>query len=334
MTENAYELPMAFTPPLHVVILMPVRDDWASAAELVRRLDRTLHDVPCVVDFLLVDDGSAQRCSPADFAYSFTVSRRVQVLRLRRNLGHQRAIAIGLVHIFEAMPTDAVMVMDADGEDTPEGVLELLRAFSQDATKVIFAERSRRTESFVFRSFYIAYKLLHRMLTGFTVRVGNFSILPASCLETLVVTSELWNHYAAAVFRSGFPRTMIPIARGHRIAGTSRMNFVSLIAHGMSAISVFGDIVGVRLLMAALAGAGLAAAGVLAVIGTRMFTSQAIPGWATNTTGILLVMFFQFVTIAASFTFTLLSSRINLSFVPLRDYGLFVADKHTVYPNA
>jgi polyisoprenyl-phosphate glycosyltransferase len=319
---------------LHVVIVMPVRDDWTSAAELVRRLDRALQSFPCVLDFLLVDDCSVERCNPDDFQFNYTASRSLQVLRLRRNLGHQRAIAIGLVRIYQAMAPEAVIVMDADGEDTPEGVLELVQAFSKDSTKVIFAERSRRTESFVFRSFYALYKLLHRILTGFSVRVGNFSILPASCLETLVVTSELWNHYAAAVFRSGFLRTMIPIPRGHRIAGTSRMNFVSLTAHGMSAISVFGDIVGVRLLMAALTGAGLAAMGVLAVIGTRLFTNQGIPGWATNTVGLLLVILFQLVTIAASFTFTILSSRINLSFVPLRDYELFVASTRTIYPNA
>jgi polyisoprenyl-phosphate glycosyltransferase len=319
--------------PLRLAILMPVRDDWTAAAELVKRLDKALSAAPCTVDYLLVDDGSAERCDPEDFQATLQACSSVQVLRLRRNLGHQRAIAIGLVYIYRSMSPQAVMVMDADGEDTPEGALKLVQAFANDASRVIFAERARRTESLMFRSFYVLYKLLHRLMTGFSVRVGNFSILPARYLETLVVTSELWNHYAAAVFRSGFPRTMIPIARGHRIAGTSRMNFVSLAAHGISAISVFGDIVGVRLLVAALVGASVAALGVLSVIGTRLFTTAAIPGWATNTAGILLVILFQFVTIAASFTFTILSSRINLSFVPLRDYELFVAETSTVYPH-
>ena len=257
--------------------------------------------------------------------------RSIRILRLRRNLGHQRAIAIGLVHVEKAIAADAVLVMDGDGEDTPEGALQLLRAFS--GATAIFAERSRRTESFAFRLFYQLYKVLHRMLTGVSVRVGNFSILPSHYLGTLVVMSELWNHYAAAVFRSGLPFTTTPIPRGYRITGTSRMNFVSLTAHGMSAISVFGDVVGVRLLIASMAGSILAALGILAVAAIRIFTDRAIPGWASASIGTLAIIIIQFITIATSFTFTMLSNRINLSFVPLRDYELFVAEVRDVYSN-
>ncbi len=310
---------------------MPLRDDWASAAELIRLLDQAISSYPCTVDVLLVDDGSVQGVNPADFQSRFAVVRSIRVLRLRRNLGHQRAIALGLVHVEKAISCDAVLVMDGDGEDTPDGALQLLRAFS--GTTAIFAERSRRTESFVFRVFYRLYKVLHRILTGIGVRVGNFSIVPSRYLGTLVVMSEMWNHYAAAVFRSGLPFTTTRIPRGYRIAGTSRMNFVSLTAHGMSAISVFGDVVGVRLLIACMAGSLMAALGILAVAAIRIFTDRAIPGWATYSIGALVIILIQFITMAASFTFTLLSNRIQLSFVPLRDYELFVTEPQDIYRN-
>jgi polyisoprenyl-phosphate glycosyltransferase len=312
---------------------MPVRDDWASAAELIRRLDQTLSTHPYIINVLLVDDGSVHRCSVADFQFDFTAVRSIRVLRLRRNLGHQRAIAIGIVHTSQAIPCDAVLVMDADGEDTPDGVLQLLRTFweTHHGAKAIFAERSRRTESLVFQIFYKFYKVLHRALTGVSVRVGNFSIFPSAYLGTLVVMSELWNHYAAAVFRSGLPFTTTPIPRGYRITGTSKMNFVSLIAHGMSAISVFGDVVGVRLLIASMTGSFLAALGILSVIVIRLFTNKAVPGWATYTVGTLTIIIIQLITIATSFTFTMLSNRVILNFVPLRDYELFVLESLEVY---
>jgi polyisoprenyl-phosphate glycosyltransferase len=222
--------------------------------------------------------------------------------------------------------------MDADGEDTPEGVARLLRAYSEThGTKAIFAERSRRFESLVFRSFYHLYKFLHRCLTGISVRVGNFSILPFQYLSTLVVLSELWNHYAAAVFRSRLPFMMIPIPRGTRIAGTSRMNFVSLVSHGLGAISVFGDIVGVRLLIGSLAGSVLAGLGIALVAMIRLFTDRAIPGWATYASGTLAIIAIQLITIATSFTFLILSSRTNLGFVPVRDYSLFVDEAIEIY---
>jgi polyisoprenyl-phosphate glycosyltransferase len=316
---------------------MPLRDDWASAAELIRRLDQTVSSCPYTLDVLLVDDASQQVCNPADFQSQFAAVRTIRILRLRRNLGHQRAIAIGLVHVQQTMNCDAVLVMDADGEDTASGALQLIRAFSEvkenNQSGAIFAERSLRTESFLFRSFYLGYKIVHRILTGVRVRVGNFSILPSNYLSTLVVMSEMWNHYAAAFFRSGLPFTTIPIPRGYRIAGTSRMNFVTLAAHGISAISVFGDVVGVRLLIASMAGSLMAILGILAVFLIRFCTDKAIPGWATYASGALAIILVQFITMAVSFTFIMLSNRTNLSFVPLRDRSLFVAEVKLIHGN-
>lgn len=318
--------------PMRVVVLMPLRDDWISAAELIRQLDTVISSYACALEVLIVDDGSLQDCSSADFQSKFTAVKTIRKLRLRRNLGHQRAIAIGLAHIEHTIPCDAVLVMDADGEDTPSGALELIRAFSDTGgVNAIFAERSRRMESVAFRFFYRLYKVLHRIMTGISVRVGNFSILPVAYLGTMVTMSELWNHYAASVFRSRLPFTMIPIPRGSRIAGTSSMNFVGLVTHGLSAISVFGDVVGVRLLVGSLLGSLLSAVGIIVVVTIRLLTNKAIPGWATYATGMLAIIFVQFITIATSFTFFILSSRTNLGFVPVRDYALFVREVSDIY---
>jgi glycosyltransferase involved in cell wall biosynthesis len=321
-------------PPLRLVVLMPVRDDWPSASELSRRLDKAVSSYACIIEIFLVDDGSLQKYNRDDFQSHFSVVRAIRVLRLRRNLGHQRAIAIGLAYIQKTTSCDAVLVMDSDGEDTPQGVVDLLNAYSEThGATAIFAERTRRSESLVFRLFYHLYRFLHRGLTGVSVRVGNFSILPSEYLNTLVAMSELWNHYAAAVFRSKLPFTMIPIPRGARIAGTSRMNFAALVSHGLSAISVFGDIVGVRLLIGSLMGSLLAGLGIVLVAIIRLFTNRAIPGWATYATGALAIIMIQFIAIAASFTFFLLSSRSNLGFVPFRDYSLFVEEAVDIYPH-
>ena len=146
-------------PLLRLIVLMPLRDDWPSAAELIRRLDKAISSDACTMEILLVDDGSLQRCDRNDFQGGFSVVRAIRTLRLRRNLGHQRAIAIGLAHVQQTAAGDAVVVMDADGEDTPEGVAQLLRAYCDtDGAMAVFAERSRRSESHVFRLFYRLYK--------------------------------------------------------------------------------------------------------------------------------------------------------------------------------
>ncbi len=126
------------------------------------------------------------------------------VLRLRRNLGHQRAIAIGLAYLEAESPAcQLVVVMDSDGEDDPQDVPRLIaRAVQTEQQAIIFAERTKRSESLPFQICYHLYRLVHRVLTGRSVRVGNFSVIPRQRLESLVATSELWNHYAAAAFTS------------------------------------------------------------------------------------------------------------------------------------
>jgi len=133
------------------------------------------------------------------------------------------------------------------------------------------------------------------------------------------------------VFRSKLPFTMIPIPRGTRIAGDSRMNFVALVSHGLSAMSVFGDIIGVRVLIGSLIGSLLAGLGIVLVVMIRLFTDRAIPGWATYATGTLVIIAMQLITIATSFTFFVLSNRTNLGFIPLQDYSLFVEEAVDIY---
>ena len=77
------------------------------------------------------------------------------------------------------------------------------RAFrASDRPVTVFAERGRRVESFSFKLFYGVYRLLHWMLTGRTIRFGNFSLLPRRHIDSIVAYPELWNHYAAAVLKA------------------------------------------------------------------------------------------------------------------------------------
>jgi hypothetical protein len=252
--------------------------------------------------------------------------RQIRVLRLRRNLGHQRAIAVGLAYAEANLPCRAVVVMDSDGEDDPRDVPRLLQQCQAGQyQKIVFAERSKRSENWVFRVFYAVYQLLHRLLTGQRVRVGNFSVVPRPRLASLVAVAEIWNHYAAAVFKSRQPCCGIAARRATRLAGRSRMNFVSLVIHGLSAISVHADVVGVRLLIASLAGIVLAAAGLAAIVAIRLLTTLAIPGWATSAAGILAVVLLQLMLFSIVFCFMTLSNRQGTTVLPLRDYPYFVA---------
>ncbi len=307
------------------LICIPIYNDWESAATLIGRIDERLAERGTRVEVLLVDDGSSARAPNRLAPCRRQAVSRVDVLSLRRNLGHQRAIAVGLSYIQQHREHRGVIVMDGDGEDTPDGVVRLLDAFEQHGGRVtVFAKRARRTESLAFKGFYVLFKIIHQLLIGRTTNVGNFSVLPAEHLDRLVGVSELWNHYAAAVFQAQLPLLTIPIDRGHRISGSSKMNFVSLVMHGLSAISVFGNVVGIRLLVASGALALLAFVGVTVVVMIRFGTAFAIPGWATSATGVLVIVLLQAFQLSMVFVFITLQGRTARGFLPIRDYSYYV----------
>jgi hypothetical protein len=164
--------------------------------------------------------------------------------------------------------------------------------------------------------------------------VGNFSIVPADMLKRLVLLPEMWNHYAAAVFRSRIPFATIPTHRAERLAGRSRMNFVGLVAHGLSAISVFSDIVSVRLLLLTglLGLLYLGAAGGL-LLGATL-AGRTVPLWGLGLLGLAGLVLGQVFALGVVFVMTTLSSRSSANFLPARDAGLFVEDCLQVYPQA
>src|SRR5512134_2913444 len=150
---------------MDVTILAPVFDDWASASILLQQLDRVLDAARWSGRMLFVDDGSYLPPGPELSDLPLSAIAAVEVVHLRRNVGHQRAIAIGLAYAEAHCPCDAVVIMDADGEDRPEDVGRLLAVLAdQTPPSVVFAERTRRSEGLSFTLLYGLYRLTHWLL--------------------------------------------------------------------------------------------------------------------------------------------------------------------------
>lgn len=270
------------------IVLMPVFEDRLSASALLRDLARL--DVPGGLMVVVVEDGS--RRDPMRVSDLRDAEIAGEIVYLARNMGHQRAIATGLTHIAHNHPGAPVVVMDADGEDVAAAVPGLLAALRSGEVDAIVAERRRRSESFGFRAFYMLYRFFFQIVTGRTIRFGNFSAISPAAVRRLVVMPELWLHLASSLIISRLLIGSVPTDRGRRYAGTSRMNFVSLSLHGMRSMMVFAEDVVVRVVVmcAFLAGGSgslLAISALLKVIGI------ATPGWYSTASGILVVIMLQ-----------------------------------------
>lgn len=261
-----------------LIIVTPVYNDWESFQDLVEELygESQKNDFQ-ISQIIAINDGSERALNTTQFVCNIPVT----VLNLNNNMGHQRAISIGLSYLNEQnLVFDAVIVMDSDGEDRPQDIKKLIsEQLANRGQKIIFAKRKKRTEGLLFKLFYRCYKFIFYSLTSQKLEFGNFSLIPKLLITRVVSIPELWNHYSGAIMKSKIPYVAVDSDRGKRYQGQSKMNFQNLVLHGLSSISIYLDVVSIRLLFLSILAIILTIISLGVVIGLTLFTDLTIPGW-------------------------------------------------------
>jgi hypothetical protein len=305
------------SPDGRTVIVTPVYEDREAAGRLFSELGRLGINVLVVA----VDDGSVRQ--PLDVASLQEAGVHGVVIRLTRNVGHQRAIAIGLSYVAEEMPdAPRVVTMDSDGEDVPQSILELMVCLESADVDVVVARRKKRTETMRFRLFYAVYKALFRILTGRQIDFGNFIAFKMPAVMRITHMQEVWIHVAGCVLTSKLRIAKCALDRGTRFSGSSKMNFGGLVLHGFRALMIFAEDVLVRVGLFCLAVAALSLLGVVSTIVLKLL-GFATPGWFSTALGLLILIFFQ---TGALTLITLMFTGLVKGVSPPIDYRILVAD--------
>lgn len=310
-------------------LVVPVYNDWPSLHILLHELDKVAASISCEIFVSAVDDGSVE--DPMTALGDLSGLRHLvgfEIITLAVNVGHQRAIAVGLCAAAADHDFDALLTMDADGEDPPQAIELLLRDVGVRADFCFVAQRKKRVETPSFKFFYLLYKVFFKVVTGKTINFGNFCILSRSYVDRLIMIPDLWNNFPAAILRSRLPLHLVPIHRGRRYAGKSKMNFTSLVVHGLSGISVYAETIFVRLLILSVA---LVVASVFLVGGLLtlriFFPAHATPGWTTTITFGLTIIILQVLFTALSSILMLLNNRVQRLIMPKLDYLPYIRDR-------
>jgi glycosyltransferase involved in cell wall biosynthesis len=296
----------------------------------VRYIDLYAEAYGFEVFVIAVDDGSSISGEKyfahedPEFCCSVRHIKQIEVVSLVCNLGHQRAIAVGLCQAFLRDEIDVVIVMDCDGEDKPEDLERLVAASLQNPMQIVVAQRSKRSEGITFRTFYLLYKFLFWLLTGKTIDFGNFCLIPKGLLGRVVYSPDTWNNLAVSLLKSRIPIFKIKTHRGKRYAGKSKMNLVSLVIHALSAISVYTDIAFVRIILLSFAACAALLLGIIAVILLRLVTELAIPGWASYVSILLGILLVQTLMFSFGAAFFLLTRRSQPAIIPIHDSPKYV----------
>jgi glycosyltransferase involved in cell wall biosynthesis len=315
-------------------IVTPLYNDWDSLAVLIHHISLVVKSNDGLkVNYVVVNDCSTQDMtndfkSILDANLTTVGGNSLKIINLNTNVGHQRAIAIGLQYVFnEEKDFDYVLVMDSDGEDMPQHIIDLTKKAEQtENKKVIFAQRHKRQESRTFQIGYFFYKYLFYFLTGQKISFGNFSLIPKALLRRVVYQPNLWNHYSGGILQAKIPFDTVLLDRGKRYKGVSKMNFNSLVIHGLSAISVYFDQLSVRVLKYTIYFMIFC----LAVIGVVLFQKYvlytAIPGWTSSLILITLGIIMQLFTVTLMVLLMQLSSRKNVSVPKTAIYKKFISN--------
>jgi polyisoprenyl-phosphate glycosyltransferase len=297
-----------------IIILTPLYNDEESFNIFAAKIESLTLGENYALSLLIINDGTTNLQLKTNIPYS--------IIHLHRNIGHQKAIAIGLAYAHNNLSFDKIIVTDCDGEDNPEDIIALLKL--SEKSEIVVAKRGTRNEGWSFKLFYNLYKTIFLILTGKQISFGNFMLLSKKAAGTIVYYSEVWNHLAGTIIKSKLEYSYIRAHRGQRYAGKSKMNFSSLLLHGLGAVGVFIEIIAGRLLVFSMLMIALSIIAMLVILSIKLFTANAIPGWATTTLSSMLIVLLQGFLLSLFTIFLYLSMQSQRKFIPALHYNDYV----------
>lgn len=220
-------------------VVVPVFNEEENLPELYRRLTAVLGTAASSWEILFVDDGSRDR--------SWEIIRglaegdpHVRGLRFSRNFGHQMAFAAGLDHA----RGQAVVIMDADLQDPPELIPQLL-AKHREGFEVVYAVRTARHGETFFKR--LTAKLFYRLLARITsvhipLDTGDFRLMGRRAVEAFRRLPERHRFTRGLVAWLGFPQTGVPYERAPRHAGTTKYPLRKMLRFAVDAITSFSHV--------------------------------------------------------------------------------------------
>ena len=218
-------------------IVLPTYNDWKSLSILLIQIEKYLKNSKNIYKILIIDDNSSEKNKYRLNKNKFF--KEIKILRLKNNVGSQKAIATGLKFIskYQKKREDKFIIMDSDGEDDPKKIKEIIKFIDKNhKTKIITMNRTIRKESFFFSILYEIHLLLTFFITLKYIRFGNFSFLSRKVINSLTKKKELWLAYSATLNES---KESILAPRRKRISGKSKMSYSNLITHSLNIQSVY-----------------------------------------------------------------------------------------------
>ena len=265
-------------------IVAPVYNEEAILPELYRRVTQTMERLGEPYELVLINDGSTDR-SPEIMRELHEQDPRVKVINFSRNFGHQVAITAGI----DYAQGDAVVIIDADLQDPPEVIPDLIQRW-KEGYEVVYAVRSERKGETWFKEF--TAKLFYRLIASITnvdipLDTGDFRLMDRRVVEALKQMREQHRFMRGLSSWVGFKQAGVEYVRQERYAGETKYPFRKMLRFALDGITSFSYL---PLQLATYFGffiAGLSLLGIVVTVILRLSGSTAFYGQATTLVAVL-----------------------------------------------
>jgi polyisoprenyl-phosphate glycosyltransferase len=251
-----------------------------TAAELLAVLEELVRSelVDDASRLCMVDDGSMDD-TWAIISRLSTRETRCCGFRLTRNFGHQNALLAGLL----SAPGDVLVSMDADLQDDPSAIEPMLREYIAGA-EVVYATRAKRSNDTWLKRFSAEtyYKLLKRIGVELVANHADYRLLSRRAIESLRAYREVNLFMRGLIPQLGYKQAIVYYDRQPRASGESKYSLSRMLGLAVNGITSFSA---VPLRFIALIGFTVFVGSMLIAawaLGIRLFTDQAVPGWASS----------------------------------------------------
>ena len=265
-------------------IIAPIYNEADNIPILYKRIQEVMDQTRETWELIMVDDGSQDGSTDLIRDLSMNDSR-IRPVIFARNFGHQIAVTAGL----DYSRGDAVVVIDADLQDPPEVILDMIQQW-QDGYEVVYAIRSEREGETWFKEFTasIFYRLIYRITdVDIPLDTGDFRLLDRKVVSVMGQMRERHRFLRGMSVWVGFKQTGVTYKRAARLAGETKYPFRKMLKFATDAITSFSYFPLQMAMYLGFISAGISILAIPVVVIMRASGSQAFFGQASTLISVL-----------------------------------------------
>mgnify|MGYP006151390547 CR=1 FL=1 len=221
----------------NITVLIPCYNDWDCLNLLIPSIDKHIKNIKINFDILIINDSSTLENNIK--LNNIKNIKSINVLNLKKNVKAQVAIATGLEYLKNKYFDGGIIVMDADGQDDPENIIEIVENIKSNPLQTITINRLSRSETPTFIFFYYMYLFLTSIFILKNFRHGVYTYIHSRSLKQLFKDNSINYAYVGAIAKFLKYKFKIKKPRYKRYTGGSQNNFISLVNYAFKILSIF-----------------------------------------------------------------------------------------------